>query len=271
MSLYDVRDTDVLLGDTKKITIVSSIQISNYTLNIWIFTLLSLAIALSALGCGGAKPAREELSKTRDLLETVRKKGCAHDSLTLAEQAYAKSQKLFDDKKFDESRTQAAVAHQLAQEASKAIGDTPCELPPTEPQEDQSDVKPSSGEDEDREVEPFTEEATSELKTIHFKFDSVAFSPDALKILEENLTWIRSHPDESVVISGHCDERGTAEYNLALGDKRAQKVANYLKQSNIDDKRLEIVTYGSERPISFRHDAEGHRLNRRVEFSIVRR
>ena len=225
---------------------------------------------LSALGCGGAQPARDELSKTRELLDSVRKKGCAHDSLSLAEQSYAKSQKLFDEKRYDESRTQAAVAHQLAQEAAKAIGDQPCEVPPADAAPP-ADVKPFAEEGGDDQVEPFTEETTADLKTIYFGFDSVAFSADALQILEENLEWIRAHPDENVVISGHCDERGTAEYNLALGDQRAQKVANYLKQSNIDPKRLEIVTYGSERPISFRHDEEGHRLNRRVEFSIARR
>ena len=265
MSLYTLRDDQVQPDKQHKI-----IKINDMSLHAsWILTLLSLCMAISVLGCGGAKPAREELSKTRQLLESVRKRGCAHASITLAEKAYAKSQKLFDEKRFDESRTQAAVAHQLAEEASKAIGDKPCVVTP-KPDQNQ-EVKTDSGTEGDDQVEPFTEEPTPGLKTIYFDFDSVAFSQDMLKVLEENLDWIRDHPDEDVVLSGHCDERGTAEYNLALGDKRAQKVAHYLQQSNIDPKRLEIVTYGSEQPASFRHDEEGHRLNRRVEFSIARR
>ena len=95
MSLYTLRDDQVLLNHQHKI-----IKTYNSPYTSWILILMSLCMVISTLGCGGAKPAREELSKTRQLLESVRKQGCAHDSLTLAEHAYAKSQKLFDEKKF---------------------------------------------------------------------------------------------------------------------------------------------------------------------------
>jgi peptidoglycan-associated lipoprotein len=190
--------------------------------------------------------------------------------MALAEKAYATSQRLFDEKKYDESRTQAAVARQLAEEAKKELAAKPCEVPPATDPEPEA-VEAQTERAEDANVTPFTVEPTSDLKTIYFDFDSVAFSAAAVKTLEENLEWLRANPNVHIVLEGHCDERGTTEYNMALGDERAYKVLNYLKQANISADRFEIVSFGSEKPASFRRDNEGYRLNRRVEFSIARR
>lgn len=244
-------------------------EMTRAKLTSWLSFSLILLFTLTLWGCGGKGAARDELSQTRTLLESVRKTGCAHPSMSLAEQAYAKSQRLFDEKKYEDARTQAAVARQLANEAAAELKAKPCEVPPPPPPP--SVVKPEEERAEDANVTPFAAEPTASLKTVYFDFDSVAFSPEAIQVLEANLEWLKAHPDQEIVLSGHCDERGTTEYNMALGDKRARKVSQYLQQANIQEKRIEIVSLGSESPASFRRDEEGYRLNRRVEFSLARR
>lgn len=230
--------------------------------------MLSLSLIVGLVGCGGAGKAKDELTKTAGMLDSVRKKGCAHGSLGLAEEAYAKAQKLFDEKKYDEAQAQARAAKELAAEADRANEGKPCEAPPEEPATEVKAETPVE-EPEDAQMEPFTTEEAPDLKTIYFGFDSFALTADARAIIEENLQWIRDNPDHRIAIGGHCDERGTSDYNVALSERRAKVVAEYLQQAGIELRRLKLIGYGSEMPISFRRDEEGHRLNRRVEFKLV--
>lgn len=220
-------------------------------------------------GCGGAGKARDELTKTASLLESVRKKGCSHDSLALAEDAYAKAQRLFDEKKYDEAQAQARAAKQLAGEVDRANGGKPCEAEQPEPVTEvkaEASIEPP----EDAQIEPFSVEEAPTLKTIYFGFDSIALSSEAIDRIEDNLKWLRDHPSQRIVLGGHCDERGSTDYNIALSDRRAKTIMNYLMQAGVEGRRLEPVGYGSEQPASFRRDEEGHRLNRRVEFKLAR-
>ena len=238
-------------------------QTMSWSLNV---SLLLLIAQLSA--CSGARPAKDELSKTMTLLESVRKLGCAHDSLTLAEESYAKAQRLFDEKKYDEARAQASAARDLAKEASEANGGKPCEAPP--PPEPVPTAVELPTEDDDSAVEPFEAMEAPELKTVYFGFDSSKLSESSISTVEENLVWIRDHRDRRIIIEGHCDSRGTLEYNLALSDRRAGAVVGYLKSAGVESNRLEPVGLGSDQPASYRQDAEGYRLNRRVEFKVAR-
>ncbi len=84
--------------------------------------------------------------------------------------------------------------------------------------------------------------------TIYFATDSAVLSPDARQQAERQACWIRLYPQLSLTIEGHADERGTREYNLALGGRRAQAMMNYLIALGIDPKRLKTISYGKERP-----------------------
>lgn len=229
--------------------------------------LLLLVFVAHLSACSSARPAKDELSKTMSLLESVRKLGCAHDSLTLAEESYAKAQRLFDEKKYEEARTQASAARDLAKEASDASGGKPCEAPPP-PEPEKVDVELPT--DDDSAVEPFESMDAPELKTIYFGFDSSSLSEASISTIEENLVWIREHRDRRIIVEGHCDSRGTLEYNLALSDRRAGAVVGYLKSAGIESNRLEPVGLGSDQPASYRQDSEGYRLNRRAEFKVAR-
>ena len=83
---------------------------------------------------------------------------------------------------------------------------------------------------------------------VFFGYDSSDLDSDALELLQDQVAWLKQNSDVSVTIEGHCDERGTREYNLALGEKRAQAVKNYLIGLGINPDRVSTVSYGKERP-----------------------
>jgi peptidoglycan-associated lipoprotein len=103
---------------------------------------------------------------------------------------------------------------------------------------------------------------------IHFEFDKSRLLPRAKEILRHNAKWLLAHPDVDVTIEGHCDERGTNEYNLALGDRRAQSAKRYLVDLGVDPERLFTVSYGEEKPLDPRHNEAAWAKNRRAQFVI---
>ena len=87
------------------------------------------------------------------------------------------------------------------------------------------------------------------LKEIYFDFDKSNVRPGDAKILDASATYLKSNPNQLVLIEGHCDERGTIEYNLALGERRAKAAMNYLVAQGIDASRFTLISYGKERPV----------------------
>ena len=85
--------------------------------------------------------------------------------------------------------------------------------------------------------------------TINFDTDSAVLEPDAQRMLDKQAAWLQDFPKHTLTIEGHADERGTREYNLALGDRRATTVLNYLVALGVDKSRLSEVSYGKEKPI----------------------
>lgn len=106
--------------------------------------------------------------------------------------------------------------------------------------------------------------ADAGLKTAYFDFDSYSLRSDARSALKSNADWMRSNPKTTVQIEGHCDERGTTEYNLALGERRAYAAREYLIRVGIEDSRLSVISYGEERPSDPGHDEAAWAQNRRA-------
>ena len=103
---------------------------------------------------------------------------------------------------------------------------------------------------------------------IYFSYDSILINDKAEKKLAENATWLKQNPAKKLLIQGHCDERGTKEYNLALGERRAYTVKNFLINSGINKQRLSTVSFGEERPKSLGSSERAHAKNRRAQFII---
>ena len=110
--------------------------------------------------------------------------------------------------------------------------------------------------------------AISDLKDIHFDFDKYDIRPADAKTLDGNAGWLKSNPNHLVLIEGHCDERGTNEYNLALGERRAKSTMNYLVSQGVQASRITIISYGEERPICTQRTEECWAQNRRAHFLV---
>lgn len=110
-----------------------------------------------------------------------------------------------------------------------------------------------------------------DLKTIYFDYDSSALRPDALAALRENAEVMKRKPDYIFQIEGHCDERGTQEYNLALGERRALSVREHLINLGVSGDRLVTISYGEEMPAVLGSNEAAWSQNRRAEFSSARR
>ena len=105
------------------------------------------------------------------------------------------------------------------------------------------------------------------LQKVYFDYDSYALRSDALATLRENAEKIQSFPNVVIQIEGHCDERGTQEYNLALGERRALATREHLINLGISPNRLITISYGEEDPVALGHDEGSWRQNRRCEFN----
>jgi len=106
------------------------------------------------------------------------------------------------------------------------------------------------------------------LETVYFDYDKSDLSDSTRATLQSNAQWLRANPGRTVLVEGHCDERGTVEYNLALGQRRAASVKDYLVGLGIDAPRLKTVSYGKERPVDPGQDEAARGKNRRAEFVI---
>ena len=103
---------------------------------------------------------------------------------------------------------------------------------------------------------------------VHFDFDKYDLKPKAMMILDEKAAYLREHPEVRVLIEGHCDERGTNEYNLALGDRRANSAKNYLVRSGVAESRITTISYGEEQPLCTEHAESCWWRNRRAQFQV---
>lgn len=142
--------------------------------------------------------------------------------------------------------------------------ETPAPAPPTE-------VKPAppveTAKPEPQQT-PVAVEALKSLEDIHFDFDQDVLRPEDRKILDAHADWLMKNPDAKVTVEGNCDERGTEEYNLALGQRRADAAKKYLMDLGIDANRISTISYGEYRPVDPGHNEEAWAKNRNDHFVL---
>ena len=107
------------------------------------------------------------------------------------------------------------------------------------------------------------------LGTIYFDYDRAVVREDARATLEGNADWLKKFRTAKILVEGHCDERGTEEYNLALGEKRAKSAQDYLLSLGIASDRIRIISYGKSQPINPGHDESAWQMNRRAQFLVI--
>jgi len=101
-------------------------------------------------------------------------------------------------------------------------------------------------------------------RTIYFMLDSSQIMPDFVPVISAHARYLVANPSQRIILEGHCDERGSREYNIALGEQRALSVANMLKVQGVSDNQIEVVSYGEEKPAAFGNDEAAWELNRRA-------
>jgi peptidoglycan-associated lipoprotein len=109
------------------------------------------------------------------------------------------------------------------------------------------------------------------LKRINFDFDKYFIRDDMKPVLEQNAQWLLKYPTVVITIDGHCDERGTEEYNMALGEKRAESAKKYLMNLGVPGERMKTVSYGKIKPLVKGVDEQSYFMNRRDEFTIIKK
>ncbi len=113
-------------------------------------------------------------------------------------------------------------------------------------------------------------EQTSALQVVYFEFDKFTLTTQTRNALDQNAAWLKNNPEISVQIEGHCDERGTLEYNQVLGENRTLAVKKYLAALGIDPNRLYTISYGETVPADSGHTEDAWAKNRRAQFKISR-
>jgi len=155
----------------------------------------------------------------------------------------------------------AAVIFALAGGCSSKKGAVESDTPPLTEEPPPPPPPPPTDESGDLDTP-----ADLELQTIYFEYDKYSLKSDAKDALSKNAATLGAHTGVTVVIEGHCDERGTVEYNLALGEKRARAARDYLVDLGIQADRIRTISYGEERPVDPGHSESAWSKNRRADF-----
>ena len=144
----------------------------------------------------------------------------------------------------------------------------PSEMPQAGPSENITEKQLANI--ETKEEMPKYREEKSIFQDIHFDFDKYDIQENAKPVLQKIAAWLLKNTSAKILIEGHCDERGTSEYNLALGDRRARAARDYLVALGVPSGRIEMISYGKEKPICTEKTEECWAKNRRAHFVILR-
>ena len=158
----------------------------------------------------------------------------------------------------------AALAGSLACSTKQTPPTTPPPVDDTTGELEEADL----GAGDFKAIDPSNAELRAIFTNIHFNYDQFSLTPQARAILNGIATWMKNNSGKLLLIEGHCDERGTNEYNLALGDRRANSAKTYLTQLGIEASRIYTLSYGEERPIDAGSTESAWAKNRRGEFKL---
>lgn len=232
-------------------------------------------VLLLCLNC--VKRPDAEINAAKDALKAAKEAEApkyAPDEYQSAEEMLNKAIAQVEENKYKDAKTSAISAKERADLAKELALKRKAEEQKQPTQEEVKFKEPVLGEIPE-------EEKTGEkgslgegvkvksLPTIYFEFDSYTLSEEARNNLSNSADWLKAHSSLKVLIEGHCDERGTEEYNLALGEKRAKSVKDYLVQLGVSSENISTISYGEEFPVDARHNEEAWAKNRRAEFVII--
>lgn len=228
------------------------------------FSLL-VALTLALTACGG--PPDKALSEAEQAVAAARgRSSCAQEKFAAAEKLLAEARALSDEGEYDEAERKAKSAAKLAREAEAEAEANWEECNRRKQVVEKSRGQNDGGDGGDSNGGGDADRPPAELQTVYFGYDSAELNSEQRSHLDENARWFRENPKVDVTLEGHTDERGSVEYNLALGERRARVAREYLMKLGIDGGRMRVLSYGEEKPAAYGRNDRDYRKNRRVEF-----
>jgi len=213
-------------------------------------------------GCG-SRPVQALSAAEKAINSAALAERCAPDEYAAAQRLFKKAHALSDAGEFAKAEATAKAAKQLAiKAAAKAEARKEECLKPKE----EAGIKPEDFIDASGPGLDAVDGDAGGMKAIYFPFNAPTLTDEAQNILNGNVRWLQRNASTQIMVEGHCDERGSTEYNLALGEKRAQMTRKYLVSKGVDRNRIGLVSYGEERPMDYEQNEAAYRRNRRAEF-----
>jgi peptidoglycan-associated lipoprotein len=224
----------------------------------YIATTVLILLAFASTACGGRQnPAEIDSARSR-LDGSSADRRCAEEEFRAAERLVEQAEAAWEARDFDDARRLAAAAELQTQRAEEAAAANPnCQDRPATVAAAAPAPEPT--------FRPTTDyDGSYDFQAIYFEFDGATISADSRRVLTAHAAFLREHTGVSVVIRGHCDDAGSTDYNLALGNRRSFSVQSFLRELGVDSNRMRTVSYGEEMPAS----ADNPALNRRVDFVV---
>ena len=216
------------------------------------FIVFSVSVFINS--CAPKKPKVDQAAIMRE------QERAAEETRLKAEE---EERRKFDEAmKVEQERRAAEEARLKAEEDARLKAEEEKRVEEERLKEEEGEITPQVA----REAET---KAVPQLGDIHFDFDKSDIRADSREILQKNADWLQNNPDIKIQIEGHCDERGTAEYNLALGERRAMSTKKYLISLGISADRIYTISYGEELPIDPNHSEDAWSKNRRAHFLVI--
>jgi peptidoglycan-associated lipoprotein len=222
----------------------------------------ALAVALLISGCTKPVPQPEIDAAESSMSALENYKNCAPETYQAAKTMMDRSRALLKEKRYDEAKTTLVAAKQLADKAAAE-----CE----KRRREEAELKAkTAAEPAVKEIEVSNENVSQDLATVYFGFNESSLTGEAQTILTNNAELLRKNPNLHIQIEGNCDSRGSTEYNLALGERRALTVKQYLAKLGLSPDRFSLISYGEERPVDSGQTEEAYAKNRRADFTVLK-
>ncbi len=226
------------------------------------YVVLCTLTAMLSAGCA-SQNADKELDLARKAIADARAKkasNCAKETFVAAEQAILEASQPADDGEVDQAKAAAAKAQKLAEQAAAASPEGCDEEKVAKKEEDEPKLAESNAMNASTNVS-----LDDALETVYFDYNDSSIREDSKASLSRLAGVLSSGGGTKIEIEGHCDVRGSTEYNLHLGERRARSVKKYLMAQGVSASQVQIISYGEERPIDLNNNEGAHQRNRRAE------
>jgi peptidoglycan-associated lipoprotein len=230
-----------------------------------VVTLLIFALLMPIIGCKQKAPDAERKLAEKAFRDAAVGKDCDKENYLAAEELLNRARELVNKKKYKEAKEIFISVTKKSKAVTEYFRTHPDECAPKKPE---PEVKEEEEVVEETVQDP-AEDPEMELPVIHFEFNEYTILSEDMEKLELTARWMQNFEEASIRVEGHADERGSIDYNMSLGEKRAREVRKQLILQGVDKARIKIISYGEERPVDEGHNEDAWKENRRAEMKRV--